>query len=259
MKKHEIEQANRVKQMIIDFASQHNWEFVYFFEAVPYHCNYNRDRVNDWMGEVDLLVLSKHHFIVFELKQKIGYIRGTTRNRSTMVQYPGQSNLHREKSFFHQCSRMKYYFSQEYYPEIFKPREECRKDQLLHPDVVLLFPNSTKIDFWYTPPLRYDTEEFNKLINSCKSIDDRDFLKNYFDWDSRGAIHRYNQKAVKKDLIKLENIFDRTDLIKRVEKWFYCITEEKISEKLISMGSDTFIFTPNDGMEFAADFQLNPI
>ena len=132
-------QINRVEKIIIEWAKGNHVENIWFFRNVNYfHKSFGLRWSNqEWNGEIDLLFICEHHFVVFELKNKKGAVKGQTQKGIWSIQYYGSNEFIDEKDYFKQCSRMKTFFSQDYYPK--KILSKIDQEYKLRHDVLLVF------------------------------------------------------------------------------------------------------------------------
>ena len=254
--KKEISQINRIKDILISWAKNANLDKIWIFTNVNYYHKGLGLKWNhiEWNGEIDLLLISKNHFIIFELKNKKGVIKGQTQNGYWKIKYYDSNNYVEEKNYFIQCSRIKAFFSLNYYPKKVLPK--IRLDYKLRPDILLIFLNgSDTSDIFFTPPTKFYTDEYYGIINMI-SNEDRKFMEENFHYEKKRDIININFNEERIDLKNLKRILDSCNYEDRISKWFHVLTEEKVIDLLPNLGSDSFIFNKEIIEIFVEDFKL---
>ena len=254
--KKEIIQINRIIKIIIEWAKEINLEKCFFFKNVNYYhkglgVKWNRQI---WNGEIDLLFISKNHFIVFELKNKKGTIIGQTNKGPWKIKYHDSDMFIEENDYFMQCSKMKVFFSSNYYPQ--RILRKIDKEYKLRPDILLVFLNgSDTSQIFYSPPVKYTTEEWYSILNKI-SNEDKNFMEKNFHYEKIRDIININFNNERIDSNRLKSILDSCNYEYRVVKWFHVITEDRLKELLPNLGSDSYEFDKNIIDIMVKDFNL---
>ena len=209
---------------------------------------------NEWNGEIDMIVLCKNHFIIFELKNKKGIVKGCTKKGLWGIKYKDNDNFKYEKDFYSQCSRIKAYFSQNYWPKNIQSNIDMNSK--LRPDVLLVFNNGcdlSKIKF--TPMHKIDKNDYKIIING--NIEEyKIFMKSNFHYDDEQKSYLLNYGVNLIDEEILEIIFNTYGIENRVKKWFHVLTEDSLYDLLFSLGSDSFEITDYIFNILIKDFNL---
>jgi hypothetical protein len=253
----ELDQIHRVKNIIIEWGINNSLDALYFFNNV----NYANEGLGfgwnnlEWNGEIDLLALSHNHFIIFELKNKKGIIKGQTKSGLWGIKYTDHEKYLYENDYYSQCSRMKAFFSQNYWINKIQPKlKECSK---LRPDVLLVFNTGSDLsNFKYTPPHKIGISEYKTILDKLTIQTDREFIKSNFHYDEeqKAYIINYGTKII--DDNKLGLIYNYCGIESRVKKWFHVITEDDISMILPNLGSNSFNINQEIVKMMVQDFNL---
>ena len=252
----EQNQINRVKDTVIKWGSQCNFTEMYIFFNINYfHEGLNIELNSDeWNGEIDMIVLCRNYFIIFELKNKKGIIKGQTKKGPWKVKYENYERFMSEKDYYSQCSRMKIFFSRNYWPKNIQPN--IMEESKLRPDVLLIFQKGSDLsNFKYTPPQKISVKDYDMIIKKVNKKD-RNFMEENFHYDDQQNKYsaNYGSNIIDEDI--LERIYNYCGIENRVKKWFHVLTEDKLSELLPFLGSDSFKITDKIINIFIKDFKL---
>jgi hypothetical protein len=253
----ENDQIIRIENIIIEWAKESKLEYIYFFKNVNYfhkslELKWNRE---SWNGEIDLLLICEHHFVIFELKNKKGIIKGKTQHSPWQIKYHDSNEYIEERDFFIQCSKMKAFFSLDYYPKKILPKIDMQYK--LRPDVLLVFlDGSDTSNVIFSPPVNFTVEEYYRILEKTNE-EDKFFMEMNFYYSKIKDKFIINYKNEIVDTERLRKILNLCDYPDRVSKWFHVITEDKIKTLLPNLGSDSFRFDKEIINMMIKDFQLN--
>ncbi len=254
--KKEQSQIARIEKMIIEWGKEANLTDIWLFKNVNYFhkslgLNWNKQ---SWNGEIDLLLISKNHFVIFELKNKKGVVSGQTHQGKWKIKYYDASTYTEEKDYFMQCSKMKVFFSRNYYPKKILPKIDV--EYTLRPDVLLVFLDGSDVsNIFYGPPVRFKVDEWYSILSKLND-EDKDFMESNFHFEKKRDIININFGGAPIDLKRVKTILEFCDYEERVSKWFRVITESKIKELLPNIGADTFEFNEQIVGLLVKDFHL---
>jgi hypothetical protein len=252
----ELNQINRVKDIVIKWGSQCNFTEMYIFFNINYfHEGLNVEWNSDeWNGEIDMIVLCRNYFIIFELKNKKGIIKGQTKRGQWKVKYENHERFKSERDYYSQCSRMKTFFSRNYWPK--NIQLNIMEKSKLRPDVLLIFQNGSDLsNVKFTPSKKIIVEDYNKILEKVNKKD-ANFMKQNFHYDDQQKIYLVNYGVDLIDEDILERIYNYCGMENRVKKWFHVLTEDKLGELLPFLGSDSFMITDKIVNILIKDFKL---
>ena len=252
-------QSARIMSIIQTWANKRDEPFLGFYSNIEYfHAGvgevWNSSR---WKGEIDLIAVMRHHFLIIEMKSKKATIKGRTQKGQWEVKYDDTSEFRIEKDYFTQCSQMKTFFSQRYYPDYFINSELSRKDSKLVPDVLLIFKEGSDLsNVWFTPPIKFEKDEFIEMLSRL-SEEDQEYLKNNYYYNELRNRFIVTNSQNDDFLHKLEIILAKIEYENRVAKWFRVLNENDLEITLDKCGSEKFEFCVDDLNIIATHFKTS--
>jgi hypothetical protein len=253
--KHEQEQIKRVETILIKHGKDANLPFMAFLKNANY---FNAGIVTkgmnkSWNGEVDLICVSEHHFIIFELKNKKGNVKGQMRKIGKwFIKYHDKEQYMPQNNYFMQCSKMKTYFAQGYFKQERWP--QINDEIKVWPHVLLVFQDGSDLsEIEYCPPVTYDIDEYEEILRGITE-EHKCFMKEHFHYNEIRKKMEINEGGNIDN--ELKAILESCNYTYRVKKWLHVVTESGITNILPETGSASFTFNENVVRKIAKDFNL---
>jgi hypothetical protein len=255
--KGELSQINRIINIIINWGKETGKEWIYFIR----NTNYINQGLNivgntgEWSGEVDLLAITNNMFIIMELKNIIAQVKGQTVKGLWGIKHSSENKYWYKNDYYIQCSRMKTYFSRNYYPNVILPLLDY--ESKLRPDVLLIFRDGSNFKISFVPVREYNDELYNELHNKLHE-NDIHFFEGLFWYDDSQKQYTLKTKLRnnKEVMNRLHHILNYCEYKDRNLKWFHVITESQLVELLPQLGSDSFRINEQTMDKIIEDFKL---
>ncbi len=255
----EHDQFIRVTNIIAE-ASDSHCDWAVMLRDFNY-CHTAGDRIEfdkDWNGQFDILVLTEHKIIIYELKAfTASILYGTTGPADWRIQRLNAKHPNTVSSYFIQVSKQRAYLLQDYLQSLCSLGMLGTEEHFVV-DARLVFRSGSDLSgFFHRIPMTANEETFeSNILSLINSKDDRQFVRDVFSERECGTGKLKRRKIPKQDYERLKTIFASYEIHGRTTKWFKVLTEERITEDFGTCGSDGFSVREEDAIQIAEDIDL---
>jgi len=198
----------------------------------------------DWNGQVDIMLVTEHRIVVYELKSFRVQVRyGTTTEKKWKVKRAVSDSCDYVRSYFLQASRQRTHMIR--HLEASVRCAPCMPNTHYVVDGRVVFPDGSEFGgfFYHIPSDMQKTELDDSVLPHIGPENDRDFVRYAFSGrsDCSEAVRRIKLPRIEYD--RLKGIFTDNDIHVRTEKWFRLLCESEIASDLATNGSDDMMLS----------------
>ena len=225
--------------------------------------DYSHDKDNiinndsSWNGEMDIVLLTSHKTVIYELKAKeITICTGTTSGKNWKFYYNSDSKKYHFQSFFDQASRQRAYLTRDYLNKFKAKYKIPEPNHFVVDSRLVLLPGSDYSKFYIKPPRNYDMGKFKEnILDKIVEDDDKKFMINAYSKKTKKSGINDLVKLTPENYIILRNIIDKYQLKLKSGNWFRVLTENLIEEDFynieekkeeVNLSIDSLLLIPQD-------------
>jgi hypothetical protein len=222
---------------------------------IPYYHKRGKkiDYDRDWNSQIDILLLSEHRIIAYELKgftAKI--IKGTTDKTKWKIKRWNSSKSNKVLSFFDQASKHHAYLVSDFFPKYRDNNIHLSKNHWIVDARVVLKPESDLSGFFYKYPQTIYKESLRTdVLDNISSTSEFDFIIDLYSGYEQRTGKLSAKKVSTKDYQRANEIFRDNCIPIRTEKWFRLLTENQIQPDISQTGSNRFYLDWESAMNIA--------
>ena len=252
-------QFKRVTQIIVKASrSKCEWAFILRNFNYRHRAGERIEFDKDWNGQFDVVFMSEHKLILYELKAFTVDIRyGNTGPAKWRIRPLSSAKPILVRSYFQQVSKQRAFFLQDYLEHLRGTGHLELEDHFVV-DARLVFKTGSNLNgFFYRPVMTIEEAAFNEeVLGSIECESDREFVKDVYSDREQGTGKLKRCRRSRDDYNRLKSIFLTQEIQNRTNKWFGLLTEDRIAKDLCSCGSDEFTIRREDALYIARDFGL---
>ena len=230
------------------------------FGVAVIHQNYHQPATGKdkgWKGELDILLLCSDRIFVYELKSgHTKILLGRTDERSWVVARAGSAR--RQKSWFIQASRQRFFILQRYLESQRTRLGFCREDHFVVDSRIVCEDGSDLSGFYHKVPITLTPEMLDEILPHLSEDDQELILDTYakplYDTNELGIVRKLS--AVQ--LEKIETAFRRADCPLKTERWFGLLTESQLQHDLLTTQTDRFHLSFEQARALGTTLQRQP-
>lgn len=222
---------------------------------IPYHhkCGKIIDGDRAWNSQIDILLLSEHRIIAYELKgftAKI--IKGTTDNNKWKIKRWNSPKSNEVSSFFQQASKHHAFLVSDFLSKYRDNNIHLSENHWIVDARVVLKPESDLSGFTYKFPQTIFKDKFKQdVLDKISKQADVEFLIELYSGIEKKT-GKLSAKIVSQDKYHRANEIFRDNCIPlRTEKWFRLLTENLIQSDIFQTGSNRFQLDWESAMDIA--------
>ena len=240
---HDEAEREQVKRVLHLLNKQYNligpWNVIFVNKNYKHQKGSIIEKDKDWCGQYDLIVLSEHKIIIYELKGfQTHLIEATTSQKKWVMKNSNQDRIVKRNSYFTQASKQRIAFLKDVL-------ESLTEQGMNHWDVdsrVIFKDGSHLVNFWYFPTATIDEESFQtEYLSNISNEKDSRLLQEYFSKEEKGTGKKMLRPLRSNEVSDLRRIFRENQLNIRTTKWFKVLTERQIVEDLKTTKSSRFL------------------
>ena len=216
------------------------------------------DGDSGWNGQMDILLLSEHKIVVYELKgftAKIIYAK--TDNSPWVLQRAAATEPDEVRSFFQQASKQRAFLQRDFLKRFDDIHPELVADHWLVDARVVLKAGSDLSGFFYKVPLTENLADLEeKVLPKVVRQEDKEFVRRAFSGIEPGTGKLQRIELAPNEYERLNALYRDNDITPRTQKWFRLVTEDQLLEDLRQAGSDRFTLSMEMAYQMIGELKL---